>query len=121
MNKRIKKKREKLRAYHIGDHIYTRKEIVMINRANIGYMNACALYRKIKEPKLTRPRVKALINYIYKNRMKHVMQSFKHLRFARHLDESRRVTANDIFNYRASISTTRSASNSCEAASMEVD
>lgn len=121
MNKRIKKKRAKLGDYHIGDHVYNRKDIVMINKSNIGRMYVRYLYYTIKEPKLTRPRVKSLINYIYKNRMKHAYLSFKHLRFARHLNESRRVTANDIYNYRASISTTRSASNSCEAASMEVD
>lgn len=113
MNKRIKKKREKLKSYRVGDHIYTRKEIVMINKANIGYLNTLALCRQIKKPKLTRPRMKALINYIYKNRMRNVMWSLKHLR------APRRVTANDIFNYRTSM--TRSASNSCEAASMEVD
>ena len=97
MNKRIRKKRKKLNDFHLGDHIYTRKEINMINKANIGYMNACTLYHKIKNPKLTRPRVRALINYIYKNRMKYYIQSFKPPR------SSRRVTANDIFNYRTSM------------------
>lgn len=99
MNRRIRKKREKLRSYRVGDHIYTHKEIAMINKAHIGYINARDLYHKIKEPKLTRPRVKSLINHIYKNRMKYAMN----LRFARHLFASRRVTANDIFNYRRSM------------------
>lgn len=109
MNKRIKKKRKKLKDYRIGDHIYTHKEIEMNNKANIGYMNTVNLYRKIKEPKLTRPRVRALINYIYKNRMKYYKQdqdqylSYKHLSFTKSLFASRRVTANDIFNYRPSI------------------
>ena len=140
MNKRIKKKRKKLKDYRIGDHIYTHKEIDMINKTNIGYMNAVNLYRKIKESKLTRGRVRALINYIYKNRMK----------YYKHIFASRVVTANDIFNYRTSmtsdftkkvknkpgfipggkkvkynsstfISASSFASNSCEAASMEVD
>ena len=87
MNKRIRKKRAKLGDYHIGDHVYNRKDIVMINKANIGRMYVRYLYYTIKEPKLTRPRVKSLINHIYKNRMKHAYLSFKHLRFARHLNE----------------------------------
>jgi hypothetical protein len=91
MNKRIKKKRMKLRNLRIGDRIYTHKEIAMINKAHIGFLGLVYSYDKIKEPKLSRPRVKALINYIYKNRMKHYKQhplSYKHLRFARHLNES---------------------------------
>lgn len=84
-NRRIKKKRRKLRDLHIGDHVYKRKDIMLINKANIGYMNAVALYQQIKDPRLTRPRVKALINYIYKNRTKRNL-SYKHLKFARHLE-----------------------------------
>jgi len=126
MNKRIKKKRAKLGDCHIGDHVYTRKEITMINKAYIGYMNVRALYYNIKDPKLTRPRVKSLINYIYKNRMKYykrIPSSFKYLRFARHLNESDTIPGGKTMKYNSStfISTTRTASNSCETASMEVD
>lgn len=102
MNKRIKKKRRKLRVIRVGDHVYTHKEIVMVNKVNIGFMNTLALYQKIKDYKLIRPRVKALINYIYKNRMK----CANRLRFEpQFLNEPTRPFA----------------SNSCEAMSMEVD
>ncbi len=77
MNKRIRKKRRKLRSIRVGDHVYTYKEIVMVNKAEIGYMNMRLLYPKIKRLKLTRPRVRLLINYIYKNRMRYA----KRLRF----------------------------------------
>lgn len=77
MNKRIRKKRRKLRSISVGNHAYTHKEIERINKAHIGYMNIRLLYPKIKKPKLTRPRVRLLINYIYKNRMKYA----KSLRF----------------------------------------
>ena len=114
MNKRIRKKRAKLGDYHIGDHIYTRKEITMINKSHIGYMGVRVLYYKIKEPKLTRPRVKALINHIYKNRMKYYKQSllsYEHHRFARHLNEPDTIPGGKKMKYNSStfISTTRSA------------
>jgi len=110
MNKRIRKKRRKLRDMRIGDHIYTRKEIMFINKAHIGYMNMRLLYQQIKNPKLTRPRIMSLINYIYKNRIKYAkIRSFKHLRFARHLNEPNRT------------GTTPVACNSCEPPIMEVD
>ena len=110
MNKRIKKKRMKLGDMHIGDHIYTRKEIMMINKAHLGYMNMRLLYPQIEKPKITRPRTKSLINYIYKNRIKYAKtRSFKHLRFARHLNELNHTD------------TTPVACNSCEPPIMEVD
>lgn len=113
MNKRIRKKRQKLRVYRIGDHVYTHKELVMFGKAHIGYLNAIELYRKIKNPKITRPRMRALVNYVYKNRMEHITRSgglsFKHLRFARHLNEVNRTTKTPV------------ACNSCEAMSMDVD
>lgn len=110
MNKRIKNKREKLRVYRVGKRVYTHKGLVMFGKARIGYTNAIELYRKIENPKLTRPRVKALINYIYKNRMKYYTKHmYDYLRLVRHLNELNRAT------------TTPYACNSCEAMSMEVD
>lgn len=114
MNKRIKKKREKLRVYRVGDRVYTHKGLVMFGKARIGYTNAIELYRKIENPKLTRPRVKALINYVYKDRMKRMMRNGgnwvpTYLRLVRNLNELNRAT------------TTPYACNSCEAMSMEVD
>lgn len=113
MNKRIKKKREKLRVYRVGDHVYTHKKLVMFGKARIGYTNAIVLYQKIENPKLTRPRVKALVNYVYKNHMERMARSggmpFRFLRFARHLNELTRGT------------TTPYVSNSCEACAMEAD
>ena len=114
MNKRIKKKRQTLRVYRIGDRVYTHKGLTMFGKAHIGYPNAIAMYQKIKNPKLTRPRVKALVNYVYKDRMKRIARgdmhlSYKHLRFARHLNEVSRVTK------------TPYVCNSCEASAMEVD
>lgn len=116
MNKRIKKKRQKLRVYRAGDHAYTHKELVMLfGKARIGYITAFEIYRKIENPKLTRPRVKTLVNYVYKNHMESIARSgdiylpFKHLRFARHLNEVNRATVNQY------------ACNSCEAMAMEVD
>lgn len=116
MNKRIKKKRKTLRVYSAGDHAYTHKELVMLfGKARIGYITAFEIYRKIENPKLTRPRVKTLVNYVYRNHMESITRSgdiylpFKHLRFARHLNEVKRVTK------------TPYVCNSCEAMSMEAD
>ena len=72
MNKRIKKKRAQTSPLKIGDHVYSREYIRDINRANIGFMNCVALYRHIKDPKISRPRIRSLINYIYKNRETHL-------------------------------------------------
>ena len=119
MNKRIKKKRIKLRDLRIGDRVYTHKEIASINKEFIGFLNMSYLYNKIKEPKFTRPRMKSLINYIYKNRMKHYKQNplsykYKYLRFARHLNEPDTITGGKAMKCGSSavISTTQSASNS---------
>lgn len=62
MNKRIKKKRSRLKPLKIGDNVYTREYIRDLNKACIGNMNILYLYHQIKELKLTRPRVKSLIN-----------------------------------------------------------
>lgn len=114
MNKRIKKKQEKLRVYRVGTRVYTYKGLVMSGKAHIGYTNAIELYRKIENPKLTQPRVKALVNYVYKNHMERMMRNggkwvHTYLRLVRHLNELNRAT------------TTPYACNSCEAMSMEVD
>jgi hypothetical protein len=115
MNKRIKKKRETLRVYRVGNRVYTHKRLVMLfGKARIGYITAFEIYRKIGNPKLIRPRVKTLVNYVYKKHAESIARSgdiylpFKHLRFARHLNEPNRVA-------------TSFASNSCEACAMEVD
>ena len=119
MNKRQMKKRRKLRVYSAGDRAYTHKELVMLfGKARIGYITAFEIYRKIENPKLMRPRVKTLVNYVYKNHMESIARSgdiylpFKHLRFARHLNEVNSATATPFAPY---------ACNSCEAMSMEVD
>ena len=98
MNKRIKKKREKLRVYSAGDRVYTHRGLTMFGKAHIGYANAIELYHKIENPKLTRPRVKALINYVYKDRMKRMVRNGgnwvpTYLRLARHLNEVNSATA----------------------------
>lgn len=71
MNKRQMKKRRKLRSISVEDRAYTHKEIERINKLHIRYMCTRLLYPKIKRPKLTRPRVRLLINYIYKAGMKY--------------------------------------------------
>lgn len=85
MNKRIKKKQSRLKPLKIGDNVYTREYIRALNKTYIGHMNVLCLYHQIKEPKLVRPRVKSLINYIYKNRMHIQQRSYQHLKFARRL------------------------------------
>lgn len=116
MNKRMRKKREKLRVYRVGDRVYTHKGLVMFGKERIGYVNAIELYHKIENPKLTRPRVKALVNYVYKHRMERIARSgylpFIYLRFLLHLNELNRATTTPFVPY---------ACNSCEAMSMEVD
>jgi hypothetical protein len=72
MNKRQMKKRRKLRSISVGDHTYTHKEIEMVDKLHIRYTSMHLFYPKIKRPKLTRPRVKALINYLYKNKMEYI-------------------------------------------------
>lgn len=117
MNKRMKKKREKLRVYRVGNRVYTYKGLVMSGKAHVGYHTAILLYRQIKNPKLTRPRLKALVNYVYKNHVKRVIErsgdmAFIHLRFMSYLNELNCATINPYTPY---------ACNSCEAMSMEVD
>lgn len=117
MNKRIKKKREKLRVYRVGNRVYTYKGLVMSGKAHIGYRTAILLYLKIKNPKVTRPRLKGLVNYVYKNHMKRIIErcgdmAFIHLRFMSHLNELNCAIDKSISPY---------ACNSCEAMSMEVD
>jgi hypothetical protein len=85
MNKRIKKKQSRLKPLKIGDNVYTREYIRDLNKVCIGHMNVLHLYHQIKEPKLVRPRVKSLINYIYKNRMHIQQRPYQHLKFARRL------------------------------------
>lgn len=87
MNKRIKKKREKLRVYRVGNRVYTYKGLIMSGKAHIGYRTAILLYRQIKNPKLTRPRLKALVNYVYKNRIKYTKRFRFKPRFHEYLDD----------------------------------
>lgn len=71
MNKRIKKKQMKLKRFKVGDTIYDRKKISEFNKLHIGFMNRRCLYSKMKEiPKRSQPRMRGLMNYIYKNRMR---------------------------------------------------
>lgn len=84
MNKRIEKKRAQTSPLKIGEHVYSREYIRDLNKTNIGFINCVALYQHIKDPKISRPRIKSLMNYIYKNRERHYL-SYKHLKFARHL------------------------------------
>lgn len=86
MNKRIKKKRMKLKRFKVGDTIYDRKRISEFNKLYIGFMNRRCLYSKMKEiPKRSQPRMRGLMNYIYKNRMR-LHKTYKHHRFATSLD-----------------------------------
>lgn len=85
MNKRIRKKRRKRANIYIGDHMYTREEL-KIHHMVIIARGLITLYSQIKNPKIIKPRVKALVNYIYKDRTrKYNHLSYKHLKFARHL------------------------------------
>lgn len=81
------KKRRKLRSFRVGDRVYTAKEITKVNKAHIGYMNIRLLYPNIKNPKITRPRVRSLINYIYKNRIKYTKRFRFKPRFHKYLDD----------------------------------
>ena len=86
MNKRIRKKRRKRANLYIGDHMYTREEL-KIHHMVIIARGLITLYHQIKNPKIIKPRVKALVNYIYKDRTKKYQHlSYKHLKFARHLE-----------------------------------
>lgn len=97
MNKRIKKKQMKLKDFKVGDTIYDRKRVSEFNKLHIGFMNRRCLYSKMKEiPKRSQPRMRGLMNYIYKNRM-HSYKTYEHRRFARLLD---------IYNYKNTINHT---------------
>jgi hypothetical protein len=87
MNKRQMKKRSKPRSFRVGDRVYTAKEIMKVNKAHIGYMNIRLLYPNIKNPKITRPRMRSLINYIYKNRIKYTKRFRFKPRFHEYLDD----------------------------------
>ena len=87
MNKRQIKKRKKVGSFRIGDRVYTVKEIARVNKAHIGYMNMRLLYPNIKNPKITRPRMRSLINYIYKNRIKYIKRFRFEPRFTNKMDD----------------------------------
>lgn len=87
MNKRIKKKRIRLKRFKVGDTIYDRKKVSEFNKLNMGLMNILSLYSKIKVPlpKWSQSRINGLMNYIFKNR-RHLYTSYSYRRFARSLD-----------------------------------
>lgn len=86
MNKRIKKKQMRLKCFKVGDTTYDRKRISEFNKLHIGYMNMLYLRSKMKEiPKRSQPRMRGLMNYIYKNRMR-LYKTYDHRRFATSLD-----------------------------------
>ena len=91
MNKRQMKKRRKLRSITVLDHTYTAKEIEMVDKLHIRYTSMHLFYPKIKRPKLTQPRVKALINYLYKNKMEYISSlSFEPI-FFENLDDCKPI------------------------------
>lgn len=82
----------RLKRFKVGDTIYDRKKISEINKLHIGFMNRLCLYSKMKEiPKRSQPRMRGLMNYIYKNRMR-LHKTYNHLRFATSLD----ITSNTL-------------------------
>ena len=84
MNKRIKKKRMKLDNRVIGDHVYSVKTLRAYRMFLISRTYTVELYRQIKNPKITRSRIKALVNYLYKHPSK-LYLGYKHSPYTKHL------------------------------------
>lgn len=116
MNKRIKKKRAHLSPRRIGCCVYTYEEIrfiimkTLMREHLLPRIYFVSLYTNSSDVYVWRKNnMKRALKYMYKNWSEYLCtgeMSYKHLRFARHLNESTSPAA---------------ASNSCEAMSMEAD
>lgn len=92
----------KLKPIKVGDTTYDRKRISEVNKLYMGFMNRMCLYSKMKEiPKRSQPRMRGLMNYIYKNRMC-LHKTYNHLSFATSLD----ITSNTLVHTPIPIVTT---------------
>lgn len=75
-----------LKPIKVGGTTYDRKKISEFNKLHMGFMNRLCLYSKMKEiPKRSQPRMRGLMNYIYKNRMR-LYKTYNHYRFVTSLD-----------------------------------
>jgi len=90
MNKRIKKKRTRLRPRCIGNNVYTREEIELIIMNNLfRHWLIPRMYFTSLDPNKNgvhvwrKRNIKRALKYMYKHRNQYL--SYKHLKFARHL------------------------------------
>lgn len=121
MNKRIKKKRRKLDDRHIGDHVYAVEYIRYINKMTVLFSIIKPMTIQNPQIKWTRANLKKALNYIIRRRRVDFSKMIPRNTFR--YQKPPELVGGKTMKYKSSafISTTRSASNSCEAASMDVD
>lgn len=136
MNKRIKKKRAHSSPLRIGDNVYTRGEIdIIVSNHLLKHSLIPRMYLTSLDPNKNgihvwrKRNIKRALKYMVKHNNKYL--SYKHLRFARHLQvkpEFKHPTSippilgsGYIDNILFGTAPIKETMNSCEAASMEVD
>ena len=133
MNKRIRKKKYKMSGFHLGDHVYSReymdyrmrRELLryyLIPRWEMAFKSGIILHKT---------NMKRALKQCVKDSSREKYLSYKHLRFARHLEVKPEfklsssvppILSGEHIGYASSaFIPIKETMNSCEAASMEVD
>lgn len=134
MNKRIKKKKAKMCGFHLGDHVYSREYIECIHKRQLLYTYLVPRWKeafKVDVKILHKTNMKRALNQCVKDMRRTRYLSYKHLRFARHLEVKPEfkisssippILGGEHIGYASSaFIPIKGTMNSCEAASMEVD
>lgn len=134
MNKRIRKKKAKMRGFHLGDHVYPREYIECIHKRQLLYTYLVPRWKeafKVDVKILHKTNMKRALKQCIKD-MRHTRYLLhKYLRFARHLEVKPEfkypkpiplILDGEHIGYASSaFIPIKETMNSCEAASMEVD
>ena len=134
MNKRIRKKKSKMHGFHLGDHVYCREYMDYRLRRDLLRYYLIPRWKTVFKSdtiKLCKTNMKRALNQCVKDASHEQYFSHKHLRFARHLEVKPEfkypespppILGGEAIEYASSAFVPiKRTSNSCEAASMEVD
>jgi hypothetical protein len=134
MNKRIKKKKAKMSGFHLGDRVYTSEYIDYLMRRGVLRDYLIPRWKTVFKSdiiKLHKTNMKRALNQCVKDMRRTSYPPYKHLRFARHLEVKEEfrypksiphILGGEHIEYAAATFVPiKGTSNSCEAASMEVD
>lgn len=134
MNKRIKKKKAKMCGFHLGDHVYSREYMDYRLRRDLLRDYLIPRWKTVFKSdiiKLHKTNMKRALKQCIKDMRRTRYPSYKHLRFARHLEVKPEfkypgsippILGGEHIGYASSaFIPIKETMNSCEAASMEVD